>query len=79
MEIKQAKNRESARNSRKRKKIYIELLEKKVYLINKHNQKLSFLYKVDQLTQELNTTKKQLELNTCSLNKMTTQTQMVSF
>ena len=28
--MKQARNRESARNSRKRKKIYIELLEKKV-------------------------------------------------
>lgn len=27
------KNRESARNSRKRKKMYIELLEKKVFFI----------------------------------------------
>ena len=35
--------------------------------------------KVDQLTQELNATKKQLELNTCSLNKMTTHTKLVAF
>jgi len=52
--VKLARNRESARNSRKRKKIYIDLLERKV----------------DQLTKELDTTKKQLDLNTDNLNKI---------
>lgn len=40
-----AKNRESARNSRMRKKIYVDLLEKKV----------------EQLTQELEAARKQIE------------------
>ena len=74
--MKQAKNRESARNSRKRKKIYIELLEKKVNLIIHHYH---IFKKVNQLTQELNATKKQLNLNTCNLNQMTTQTKLVFF
>lgn len=56
-----AKNRESARNSRKRKKIYIELLEKKI----------------EQLQQELNSTKKQLEINTLTLDKATKHSQVV--
>ena len=42
MNVKLARNRESARNSRKRKKVYIELLEKKV----------------ESLTNELATTRK---------------------
>mmetsp|Transcript_10279 Transcript_10279/g.11687 ORF Transcript_10279/g.11687 Transcript_10279/m.11687 type:complete len:568 (-) Transcript_10279:65-1768(-) len=57
-----AKNRESARNSRKRKKIYIELLEKKI----------------DQLQQELNSTKKQLEINTMTLDKATKHSQVMN-
>jgi predicted nucleic acid-binding Zn-ribbon protein len=61
MNVKLARNRESARNSRKRKKIYIELLEKKV----------------DQLTNELNQTRKQLELNSNNLNKITFQSKLV--
>jgi len=62
LDMKLARNRESARNSRKRKKIYIELLEKKV----------------DQLTQELESTKKQLELNSCNLNKMNLQSKYLT-
>ena len=58
-----AKNRESARNSRKRKKIYIELLEKKI----------------DQLQHELNSAKKQLEINNLTLDKATKHSQVVYY
>jgi len=62
LNMKLARNRESARNSRKRKKVYIELLEKKV----------------EHLTQELNATKKQLELNSNNMNKMSMQTKLMN-
>jgi len=61
LNVKLARNRESARNSRKRKKVYIELLEKKV----------------EQLTQELAQTRKQLELNSNNLNKICFQSKLV--
>ena len=61
MNEKLAKNRESARNSRKRKKIYIELLEKKI----------------EKLQQELTSTKKQLEMNVATLDKATKNSQIV--
>ncbi|KAL4506053.1 hypothetical protein ABPG72_013814 [Tetrahymena utriculariae] len=54
------RNRESARNSRKRKKIYIELLETKVANLN----------------EELEKTKRALESNNQYLNKMSFQTQL---
>ena len=59
--MKLAKNRESARNSRIRKKVYIELLEKTV----------------DQLQQELMTARKQLESNSSNLNKVSFQSKPV--
>jgi len=62
LNVKLARNRESARKSRKRKKVYIELLEKKV----------------DQLQQELNATVKQLEQNTTSLSQVTVQNKIMS-
>jgi hypothetical protein len=52
-----AKNRESARNSRIRKKVYIDLLEKTV----------------DQLQKELTSARKQLENNTNNLSKLNFQ------
>jgi len=52
-----AKNRESARNSRIRKKVYIDLLEKTV----------------DQLQKELTAARKQLENNTNNLSKLNFQ------
>jgi len=61
LNVKLARNRESARQSRKRKKVYIELLEKKV----------------EQLQQELTITTKQLEQNNDSLNNATTQNKIV--
>ena len=63
MNIKLARNRESARKSRRRKKVYIELLEKKV----------------DALQQELNATVKQLEQNTTSLSQVTVQNKIVTW
>jgi len=57
LNMKLAKNRESARNSRIRKKVYIELLEKTV----------------DQLQTELVTARKQLENNSSNLNKVSFQ------
>ena len=63
LNVKLARNRESARKSRRRKKVYIELLEKKV----------------DQLQQELNATVKQLEQNTTSLSQVTVQNKIVFF
>jgi len=59
--MKLAKNRESARNSRIRKKVYIELLEKTV----------------DQLQTELVTARKQLENNSSNLNKVSFQSKPV--
>jgi len=52
------RNRESARNSRKRKKIFIELLE----------------HKVASISEELEKTKKVLETNNQYLNKLSLQT-----
>jgi len=63
LNVKLARNRESARNSRKRKKVYIELLEKKVA----------------QLQQELANSRKQLELNSNSFNKLCGQSKLVKF
>ena len=57
-----ARNRESARESRKRKKVYIELLEKKV----------------DSLTQELAAARKQIELNNSNMSKLTVQSKLVT-
>jgi len=62
LNVKLARNRESARQSRKRKKVYIELLEKKV----------------EQLQQELSIATKQLEQNNDSLNIATTQNKIVN-
>lgn len=62
LNVKLARNRESARNSRKRKKVYIELLEKKV----------------SQLQQELVNSKKQLELNSNSFNKLCGQSKLMN-
>lgn len=59
--MKLAKNRESARNSRIRKKVYIELLEKTV----------------DQLQQELDSTRKQLDANNNNLSKLNFQSKPV--
>lgn len=55
------KNRESARNSRKRKKIYVELLEKKV----------------QELTQELFAARKQLEAANINSNQTAVQSKLV--
>jgi predicted RNase H-like nuclease (RuvC/YqgF family) len=57
LDIKLAKNRESARNSRIRKKVYIDLLEKTV----------------DKLQRELAETKKQLEQYINNSNKISFQ------
>lgn len=57
-----AKNRESARNSRKRKKVYIELLEKKV----------------EELSQELFAARKQIEANKNSESQAIVQTKLVT-
>jgi len=57
-----AKNRESARNSRIRKKVYIDLLEKTV----------------DQLQKELTAARKQLENNTNNLSKLNFQSKPVT-
>ncbi len=62
MNVKLARNRESARKSRRRKKVYIDLLEKKV----------------DVLQAELNATVKQLEQNTTSLSQVTVQNKIVT-
>ncbi|KAL4510249.1 hypothetical protein ABPG72_010442 [Tetrahymena utriculariae] len=62
MNQKLARNRESARNSRKRKKIYIELLETKVATIS----------------EELEKTKRVLETNNQYLNKLSFQTQILN-
>jgi len=61
LNVKLARNRESARNSRKRKKVYIELLEKKVA----------------QLQLELQNSRKQLEVNNNSFNKLCGQSKLV--
>lgn len=59
---KQARNRESARNSRIRKKIYIDLLEKKV----------------EKLTQELEAAKKQIEQNNLNAQNESVQSKLVT-
>jgi len=56
------RNRESARNSRKRKKIYVELLEQKV----------------NHLTQELNATRRQLELTKNNSTESSGQNRMLN-
>lgn len=61
LNLKLEKNRESARNSRIRKKVYIDLLEKTV----------------DQLQQELTATRKQLEANSVNLSKINFQSKPV--
>lgn len=63
LDQKLAKNRESARNSRKRKKIYIEMLENKVA----------------ELTNELEVMRKSLEMNNDNFNRLSTHTKTVSF
>lgn len=63
LHLKLAKNRESARNSRKRKKIYIDLLEKKV----------------NELTQELFAARKQIEANNATQNQANIQSKLVIF
>jgi len=62
LNVKLARNRESARNSRKRKKVYIELLEKKVA----------------QLQLELVNSRKQLEVNNNSFNKLCGQSKLMN-
>lgn len=61
LNLKLKRNRESARNSRKRKKIYIDLLETKV----------------TELSDELALANKQLEINAINLSKMSSQARMV--
>ena len=63
LNVKLAKNRESARNSRIRKKLYIDLLEKTV----------------DQLQTELVNTRKQLETSTNSVSKASIEAKPVRF
>lgn len=62
LDQKLAKNRESARNSRKRKKIYIEMLESKVA----------------ELTTELEVMKKTIEMNSENLNRLSSHTKTVN-
>ena len=63
LNLKLKRNRESARNSRKRKKIYIDLLETKV----------------TELSDELALANKALENNALNFSKMNSQARIVDF